>query len=87
MEDSPGFEVGDGLLDGPSELVDFFVVPFRVLAHVLVLWLAVGGGHAATDVALVADVLGGVLSVEDAVGIEGWTVPALVEGGAYSAGS
>lgn len=70
VEDAPGFEVGDGLFDGPSELVDLGVVVPDSFRHGFPCWFLLWGGHSAPGVAFVGDELGWVSSFEDGVGVE-----------------
>lgn len=70
MEDAPGFEVGDGLFDGPSEFVDRGVVVSGFLADLAGCRFSLRRGHSASEVALVRDELGGVSSVEEVVGVD-----------------
>lgn len=70
-EDPPCFEVGDGLLNGPSDVVDVSVVFFVVRGEVSARWGPDWCGETSSDVALVSDDLGRVEAGEDVVGVEG----------------
>ena len=55
MQDSPGLDVGDDLLDLVADLVDGYVVGPVVWVERQVRGFSLGGDHAQSDVPLVAD--------------------------------
>ena len=55
MQDSPGLDVGDDLLDLVADLVDGFVVGLVVGVKRQVRGFSLGGDHGQSDVPLVAD--------------------------------
>ena len=70
MEDSPGLDVGDGLLDHLADPVDALVLLLRGFAQFAVGGLLVRGDHPPADVSLVGDPSGGVDSVEQSGGVQ-----------------
>ena len=74
MEDSPGLDVGDGLLDHLADPADALVGLFGGFAQFAVGGLLVRGDHSLADVSLVGDPSGGVDSVEQSGGVQGGRV-------------
>ena len=66
MQDPPGLEVRDDLLDHVADLVDLGVEFFLPVEQCPVGGLSDRGEHAVADVALVADPPGGVYRDQDA---------------------
>ena len=63
MEDSPGLDVGDGLLDHLADPADALVDLLGGFAQFAVGGLLVRGDHSPADVSLVGDPSGGVDSL------------------------
>lgn len=74
MEYAPVLEVGDRSFDWPAEFVHAGVVGFVVLGKFVADGFLDGSGHLSSDIAFVGDELGRVVSVEQAVGVEGGDV-------------
>ena len=86
--DSPGLDVGDGLLDHLADPADALILLFGGFAQFAVGGLLVRGDHSLADVSLVGDPSGGVDSVEQSGGVQGGHVvhgPRVGVGGPHQA--